>query len=94
VQKSDCDTRPSTYWHNDTYVMWPDDDVIPGRLFREGASAGLRVKLKPVGGAAPEGLAQVIGVLSWAGPVNLAALLHHHAHDPARPLATLGITLG
>jgi hypothetical protein len=34
-----CDTRPSTYWHNDTYVMWPDDDVIPGRLFREGASA-------------------------------------------------------
>ena len=30
----------------------------------------------------------------WAGPVNLAAVLRHHARDPARPLATLGITLG
>jgi hypothetical protein len=35
----------------------------------------------------------VIGVFSRAGPVNLAALLRHHARDPARPLATLGITL-
>jgi predicted transposase YbfD/YdcC len=35
-----------------------------------------------------------IGVLSQAGPVNLAAALRHHARDPARPLATLGITLG
>jgi predicted transposase YbfD/YdcC len=35
----------------------------------------------------------VIGVLSRAGPVNLAAALRHHARDPARPLATLGITL-
>jgi predicted transposase YbfD/YdcC len=35
----------------------------------------------------------VIGVLSRAGPVNLAAALLHHARDPARPLATLGITL-
>jgi predicted transposase YbfD/YdcC len=35
-----------------------------------------------------------IGVLSRAGPVNLAAALRHHARDPARPLATLGITLG
>jgi hypothetical protein len=33
----------------------------------------------------------VIGVLSRAGPVNLAAALRHHARDPARPLATLGI---
>jgi hypothetical protein len=32
-----------------------------------------------------------IGVLSRAGPVNLAAALGHHARDPARPLATLGI---
>jgi predicted transposase YbfD/YdcC len=36
----------------------------------------------------------VIGVLSRAGPVSLAATLRHHARDPRRPLATLGITLG
>jgi predicted transposase YbfD/YdcC len=36
----------------------------------------------------------VIGVLSRAGPVNLAAALRHHARDPRRPLATLGITIG
>jgi hypothetical protein len=36
----------------------------------------------------------VIGVLGRAGPVNLAAALRHHARDPRRPLATLGITLG
>jgi hypothetical protein len=36
----------------------------------------------------------VIGVLCRAGPVNLAAALRHHARDPARPLATLEITLG
>jgi hypothetical protein len=35
-----------------------------------------------------------IGALSRAGPVNLAATLRHHAHDPIRPLATLGITYG
>jgi predicted transposase YbfD/YdcC len=35
-----------------------------------------------------------IGVLSHAGPVNLAAALRHHARDPARTLTTLGITLG
>jgi hypothetical protein len=35
-----------------------------------------------------------IGVLSRAGPVNLAAALRHHARDPARPLATLAITPG
>jgi predicted transposase YbfD/YdcC len=32
-----------------------------------------------------------IGALGRAGPVNLAAALRHHARDPARPLATLGI---
>ena len=36
----------------------------------------------------------VIGVLSRAGPVNLAAALRHHARNPHRPLATLGITIG
>jgi predicted transposase YbfD/YdcC len=36
----------------------------------------------------------VIGVLSWAGPVKLAAALRHHARDPHRPLTTLGIILG
>ena len=32
-----------------------------------------------------------IGALCRTGPVNLAAALRHHARDPARPLATLGI---
>jgi predicted transposase YbfD/YdcC len=36
----------------------------------------------------------VIGVLSRAGPVNLAAALRHHSRDPHRPLATLGVTIG
>jgi predicted transposase YbfD/YdcC len=36
----------------------------------------------------------VIGVLSQAGPVNLAAALRRHARDPRRPLATLGIRFG
>jgi hypothetical protein len=31
-----------------------------------------------------------IGVLSRAGPVNLAAALCHHARDPARPRTTSG----
>jgi predicted transposase YbfD/YdcC len=35
----------------------------------------------------------VIGALSRAGPVNLAAALRQHARDPRRPLATLGISL-
>jgi hypothetical protein len=35
-----------------------------------------------------------IGAPCRAGPVNLAAALRHHARDPRRPLATLGITLG
>jgi predicted transposase YbfD/YdcC len=49
-------------------------------------------------GAAPNVMAclrnLVIGVLSRAGPVNLAAALRRHARDPRRPLATLGISLG
>jgi hypothetical protein len=36
----------------------------------------------------------VIGELSRAGPVNLAAALRRHARNPRRPLATLGISLG
>jgi predicted transposase YbfD/YdcC len=36
----------------------------------------------------------VIGVLSRAGPVNVAAALRRHARDPHRPLDTLGISLG
>ncbi len=35
----------------------------------------------------------VIGALSRAEPINLAAALRHHSRDPRRPLATLGITL-
>jgi hypothetical protein len=34
-----------------------------------------------------------IGALSRAGPTNLAAALRHHARDPTRSLATLGITI-
>jgi predicted transposase YbfD/YdcC len=49
-------------------------------------------------GAAPQVMASsrnlAIGVLSRAGPVNLAAALRRHARDPTRPLATLGISLG
>jgi predicted transposase YbfD/YdcC len=49
-------------------------------------------------GTAPQVMACLrnlaIGVLSRAGPVNLAAALRRHARDPTRPLATLGITLG
>jgi hypothetical protein len=49
-------------------------------------------------GAAPNVMAclrnLVIGVLSGAGPVNVAAALRRHARDPRRPLATLGISLG
>jgi predicted transposase YbfD/YdcC len=49
-------------------------------------------------GTAPQVMACLrnlaIGVLSRAGPANLAAALRRHARDPTRPLATLGITLG
>ncbi len=47
-------------------------------------------------GNAPRTMASllVIGALSQAGPVNVAAALRRHARDPRRPLATLGITLG
>jgi predicted transposase YbfD/YdcC len=49
-------------------------------------------------GSAPQIMASlrnlVIGALSRAGPVNLAAALRRHARDPHRPLTTLGISLG
>jgi predicted transposase YbfD/YdcC len=49
-------------------------------------------------GAAPGVMAALrnlaIGVLSRAGPVNVAAALRRHARDPHRPLASLGISLG
>jgi predicted transposase YbfD/YdcC len=49
-------------------------------------------------GAAPNAMAVLrnlaIGALSRAGPVNIAAALRHHARDPRRPLATLGISIG
>jgi hypothetical protein len=49
-------------------------------------------------GAAPNVMACLrnlaIGVLSRAGPVNVAAALRRHARDPHRPMATLGISLG
>jgi predicted transposase YbfD/YdcC len=49
-------------------------------------------------GAAPTVMAALrnlaIGVLSRAGPVNVAAALRRHARDPHRPLTVLGISLG
>ena len=49
-------------------------------------------------GAAPNVMACLrnlaIGVLSRAGPVNVAAALRRHARDPHRPPATLGVSLG
>jgi hypothetical protein len=49
-------------------------------------------------GTAPRAMASLrnlaIGVLSRAGPINLAAALCHHSRDPTRPLTTLGIALG
>jgi hypothetical protein len=36
----------------------------------------------------------VVGVLSRAGPLNVATALRRHARDPHRPLATPGISLG
>ena len=48
-------------------------------------------------GTAPQVMSSLrslaIGVLSRAGTVNLAAALRRHARNPARPLATLGISL-
>jgi hypothetical protein len=62
----------------------------PGVTFAEDASR-LRTGAAPQAMAALRNLA--IGVLSHAGPGNLAAL-RHHSRDPYRPLATLGISLG
>jgi predicted transposase YbfD/YdcC len=50
---------------------------------RTGAAPGVMAVLRNL----------VIGVLSRAGPVNVAAALRRHARDPYRPLATLGISL-
>ena len=51
---------------------------------RTGATPGVMAALRNL----------VIGVLSWAGPVNVAAALRHHARDPYRSLVTLGISIG
>jgi hypothetical protein len=50
---------------------------------RTGAAPGVMAVLRNL----------VIGTLCRAGPVNVAAALRHHARDPRRPLATLGISL-
>jgi len=52
-----------------------------GSQARTGAAANVMACLRNL----------IIGVLSQAGPVNVAAALRRHARDPARPLATLGI---
>jgi predicted transposase YbfD/YdcC len=49
-------------------------------------------------GAGPQVMAAlrnlIIGTLSGAGPVNLAAAFRFHSRDPHRPLGTLGISPG
>ena len=65
-----------------------DLHYVRDTAFAEDASQ-LRTGTGPHVMAGPRNLA--IGALCGAGPVNLAAALRHHARDPARPLATLGI---
>jgi len=64
---------------------------IRDTTFAEDASQ-LRTGSGPSVMAALRNLA--IGVLCRAGPANLAAAVRHHARDPHRPLASLGLSLG
>jgi predicted transposase YbfD/YdcC len=73
------------HWSIENGLHWVRDVT-----FGEDASQ-LRTRTAPQVMASLRNLA--IGVLSRAGPVNLAAALRRHARDPARPLDTLGITL-
>jgi predicted transposase YbfD/YdcC len=74
------------HWSIENGLQWVRDVT-----FAEDASQ-LRTGTAPQVMASLRNLA--IGVLSSAGPVNLAAALRRHARDPTRPLATLGISLG
>jgi predicted transposase YbfD/YdcC len=74
------------HWAIENGLHWPRDAT-----FAEDASQ-LRAGTGPQVMACLRNL--VIGALCRAGPVNLAAALRHHARDPRRPLATLGITIG
>jgi predicted transposase YbfD/YdcC len=75
-----------SHWTIENGLHWVRDVT-----FAEDASQ-LRTGTAPQVMACLRNLA--IGVLSRAGPVNLATALRRHARDPARPLATLGISLG
>ena len=66
--------------HHIRDVTFAEDDS----RVRSGAAPGVMAALRN----------RAIGVLSRAGPVNVAAALRRHARDPYRPLATLGISLG
>jgi hypothetical protein len=68
------------------------------RYISSAMSPSPRTAPRSAPGAGPQVMACLrnlaIGALCRAGPVNLAAALRHHARDPARPLATLGIIPG
>jgi predicted transposase YbfD/YdcC len=66
--------------HHIRDVTFAEDDS----QVRTGAAPGVMAALRNL----------AIGVLSRAGPVNVAAALRRHARDPRRPVATLGISLG
>jgi len=56
---------------------------------------GLGISLKLSGVSNPRRVQHAGGPLGVVGgPVKLAAALRHHARDPLRSLATLGITCG
>ena len=74
------------HWTIENGLHWVRDVT-----FAEDASQ-LRTGSGPSVMAALRNLA--VGVLCRAGPANLAAALRHHARDPHRPLASLGISLG
>jgi hypothetical protein len=65
--------------HHVRHSTFAEDDS----QVRTGAAPGVMAVLRNL----------VIGTLCLAEPVNVAAALRHHARDPRRPLATLGIRI-
>jgi predicted transposase YbfD/YdcC len=72
------------HWAIEALHHLRDTFAEDGSQVRTGSGPSVMAALRNLG----------IGVLSRAGPVNVAAALRRHARDPRRPLATLGISLG
>jgi hypothetical protein len=74
------------HWTIENGLHWVRDVTFAedASQVRTGAAPGVMAALRNL----------VVGVLSRAGPLNVAAALRRHARDPYRPLATLGISLG